>query len=375
MPVTSRDMSARIIDPSVLDPIDSSVLSTVETPAFLFGNSFERDTKNDATSRPLSGFLQMNETADKFPILVRREADSAEAQDPTQIPDSDTASNGWPTTYQRGFGSQARASMPSKSTGNSPPHGFPMSATSGQATPTSSATNNRHSMGARISPFTHTKRPSLAGNNFPTGVIGAPKLTQSYSTNDIPTIKNAITTNGALPKPQGPPPTASEQRFLDHNASLGRIPAGQFNQANKGMSREFSAMDVRSQESKNTMSGQSGLHATAAPFGPSMTATSNFNGQPANYANQTTFYQGYGMQQPGVQTLNAAMGNMQIGPQAQSNSRGPTHPGQYNGYGGQGFGGGSRMRDSQARIIAARRTAGGEGSSLLPIFPQKLFLT
>lgn len=328
MPVTSRDMASR------KSTIEASMLDSVNTSSFLFGDSFEKPSKRESSSsnpRVLSSFLQMNETADKFPILVRREENTN--SNASQTPDSDTASHGWPSTYQRSLASaHNRSSMPpttstGNSQGNSPPHGLYTSASSGHGTPR---------------------------GNGSAGVIGAPKLTQSYSTNDIPTIKNTIAANAGLAKMYGAAPTTSEQRFHEHNANLGRVPTmSGFNR----MSRELSSFDVRSQEAKVSVpSMQPSLHATAAPFGPGMSTSHMANNSAAVYGNQA-YYGGYGMQP--LQALNNAMGNLQVSnvhdsfiPQA------PT----YNGYsGGQANGATSRPRDSQARVIQQRRNQGGEG--------------
>jgi len=357
MPATTRDMASRggLVDPSILD--------TVNTSTFLFGDSFEKPSKRESTSstpRAHSGFLQMNETVDRFPILVRRDGDSSEDPIITQTPDSDTASHGWPSTYQRSMASQARLSMPSKSTGNSPPNGFPTASSnsnsSGYGTPIIAANNERHSMGPRINAFGQNKRSSLIGNggNGSVGVIGAPKLTQSYSTNDIPTIKNTGQ-NGSLARMQGATNTASEQRFLDHNANLGRIPASAMSTNNSNRaSKDISSMEFKSQDVRVSMAQpQSGLHASAAPFGPSMSLSG------ASYGNQP-YYGGYGMQagvQNGLQTLNTAMGNLQLNSQDAFNPQ-PV----YNGYTANvGIGGAQKFRDSQARVIQQRRNQSGEG--------------
>jgi len=356
MPVASRDMNSHS------DPTDASALDAVNTSTFLFGDGFEKPSKRESTSstpRALSNFLQMDQTADKFPILVRRDGDTAETLDSVanQTLEADNSSSGWPSTFNRALAPQAHLSMPSKSTGNSPPHGFPTPTSSGYATPSSSTNNDRHSMGARVNPFSLINRHSLTmnGGNGSVGVIGAPKLTQSYSTSDIPTIKNTITAGGAQAKMHGPAPTASEQRFLDHNASLGRIPVSALN--NNRMSRDYSGSDYRLQESKISMpSMQPGLQASATPFGTNMGPHGLSNTPQMGYSNQP-YYGGYGMQ-PGTQSLNVAMGNLQVN----SHDGFVPQPSGFNAYQPtQAVNGAPRFRDSQARVIQQRRNQGGEG--------------
>jgi len=233
-------------------------------------------------------------------------------------------------------------------------------------------------MGPRINAFGHNKRSSLIGNggNGSVGVIGAPKLTQSYSTNDIPTIKNTIGTNGILARMQGATTTASEQRFLDHNASLGRIPASALsNNSSSRVSRDISGMDYRSQDARVSMAQpHPGLHASDTPFGPNMSSTSA-NLVVSGYGNQP-YYGGYGMQvgmkggmQAGLQTLNNAMGNLQVNNQDVFNPQGPV----YNGYTANvGISGAQRFRDSQARVIQQRRNQGGEGQKHSFMYSQEL---
>jgi hypothetical protein len=104
----------------------------------------------------------------------------------------------------------------------------------------------------------HESITSAPSNNRPVS------LQSSYSTNDLPTVKangfgTAIT----------PPKTHAEQ-FHQHNASLGRIPANAMNGR--------SAKESPEREEPRSLNGhvpQSGLQASAAPFGPQMTSAAS----------------------------------------------------------------------------------------------------
>ena len=191
---------------------------------------------------------------------------------------------------------------------------------------------------------------------------GRPSLAnlQSYSTNDIPTMKNA---NGGVTTIT-PPKTHASQQFHNHNASLGRIPP---NAVSNRHSRELSGGDTRREDPVSTYQNNaytqatSGPQATAAHYSPSnmsVTVTDTMNNQIAQmnpqYATQA-FYGGYGMQlmnmgMTPIQVNNAMAFNQQVQPYQQSNAFG-----QYQNYGQAG-----RFQDSQARVIQQRRMQSGE---------------
>lgn len=90
-----------------------------------------------------------------------------------------------------------------------------------------------------------------------------PKLQSSFSSSDVPTVKSPGTSSSKTNN-------HAQQHFHNHNASLGRIPAGA---VHRGHSRELSSENPAvSREQHNYPSIQSALQASAAPFGPSTTA-------------------------------------------------------------------------------------------------------
>jgi hypothetical protein len=90
-------------------------------------------------------------------------------------------------------------------------------------------------------------------------------LQTSYSTNDLPTVKGtgfdaAIT-----------PPKTNAEHLHQHNASMGRIPAGAVNSRSAKESPETEVI-------KSSLPAQTILQASAAPFGPQLTSAAANNG-------------------------------------------------------------------------------------------------
>ncbi|KAM0353697.1 hypothetical protein ACHAPU_001714 [Fusarium lateritium] len=225
---------------------------------------------------------------------------------------------------------------------------------------------------------------SVNGN---TNMASPPKLQSSFSSNDIPTVKSP---GGSSSKAN----SHAQQHFHNHNASLGRIPAGAIH---RGHGRELSSDNtVVSREQHNYPSIQSALQASAAPFGPSSTASvppssmaNNPTGAPAagNSFNNSGFYpvNGYGAphnvpqgvipqgppqgapqgatHQPGGYNVNTLVNGMQ-----QMNMNGMNggnmyqQPQNYNGYSTGPYNQGNQPRDSQARVMQHRRQLDNEGT-------------
>jgi hypothetical protein len=238
---------------------------------------------------------------------------------------------------------------------------------SGAQTPTKTGTSNRHSMGATYNTsYSEVKRRSLFTSppNQTTSAPTPPKLQSSYSTNDIPTVKN-VNGTGSLTSPTAAPKTHAEQHFHNHNASIGRIPPG----AASRQSRDLSGSEPRTEEqSGNALRStamQSILQANAAPFGPNVnspltepsdqqasagSATPNFG----NFPNQHQLYNGYGL--PMLPGMNGMSIN---GAQPQWQSPMSLYQQSYNVY--PNYGQFNQRADSQARVIQARRNQNGEG--------------
>lgn len=365
-------------------------LGHINTTGFLFGDDDETAKKESATSPDVNSYLQMNATDDKFPILVRRDdypglvrfrpvrrkrtatdcfsqlSASSAALDLalSQSPGPDSRSNGW-TPFARHRPSQQslpqNVFQPQQNNVHSDGlanNGFQQSRDAVDETPSTARQLQRRSMEATLATLAEK---SVAGHAIQNAIAPTrptlANMQSSYSTNDIPTTK---TTYGHAPT-MTPPKTHAQQHFHNHNASLGRIPP---NALNNRQSRELSGGDARREEQSNGYQAfQSGLQASAAPFGPSPTMPAPAETIP-NAVSPTaispygspSYYGGYG-----VQLMNMGMTPMNMAnPMAFNNHmqayQQQSHFAAYQPYGNPG-----RFHDSQARIMQQRRAQNGEG--------------
>lgn len=202
------------------------------------------------------------------------------------------------------------------------------------------------------------------------GLATPPKLQSSYSASDVPTVKSpsGLSLNNH-----------AQQHFHNHNASIGRIPAGAVSARHTREMSNDSNLGQNRDQNGGYPSINSALQASAAPFGPSTTApapiapstvmpaagmapaVAPFNGfysQPAQYGppnGQTgnTGNTGYNMNMmtAGMQQMNMNGGNM--------------YPAQnYNGYSNMSYHQATQPRDSQARVMRDRRQPEPEGKLL-----------
>jgi len=193
-----------------------------------------------------------------------------------------------------------------------------------------------------------------------------PKLQQSYSANDVPTVKSSSSGSGLAN-------SHAQQYLQNHNASLGRIPAGAMPNRH---SRELSADNALARETVAAYhSISSTLQANAAPFGPmgaqipvtagppATVASPPALGNPSPYMQYYNGANGYGVAlnngpspyAANIPLLSQGMQGLAIG--------GSAYPAQnYTGYGSV-YGGQTPVRDSQARVIQSRRQMDNEGRS------------
>ncbi|EON61784.1 hypothetical protein W97_01001 [Coniosporium apollinis CBS 100218] len=347
MPVTGYDLQNRFTNEM---PDLSSVLGHINTAGFLFGDE-DHSVKRNQPSPNIKSYLQMNTTDDKFPILVRRDGSdmhlsaSSAALDLalSQSPGSDALPNGWPSFVRHRAGQH---SMPMNQLHDSAADAYEPEEAGGNGvvTPTKNMAVNRHSLEVKFSPFGENKRPGLLANPPHGAANGMPKLQSSYSTNDIPTMKNTNGVNASVGLPQK---THAEQHFHNHNANMGRIPQ---NAVGNRQSRDLSGGDSQEQKSPYQQI-HSALHAGAAPFGPTMTSAAANSAMTSSAMAQyaaPAYYGGYGMAMMGM-----GMGNMQ---QAQWNNQMPMYSGGYGAY-GQGYQQfpQGRVHDNQSRALVDRR--------------------
>lgn len=230
----------------------------------------------------------------------------------SQSPGPESQSNGWPSFSRH----RPQYSLPLNALSlqqNNPPAGITSpknNQTQGSSvaseSPSNAARFDKLSRDLDFRPFAENSQASSSTTTATGGPsdVTPPKLTGSYSTNDIPTMKNATGLGSASTVAN----SRAQQHFHNHNASLGRIPA---NAVSNRHSREISvgepnvaARDGPGQQSMGYQPIQSALQANAPAFGPPL----------ASVGGQTS-----------------ALGG--INPQAV-----PTYPppGYYGGYGGMG---------------------------------------
>ena len=211
----------------------------------------------------------------------------------------------------------------------------------------------RHSMGVAFSDPTKLEQPGVPTS---TASISRPtSLQSSYSTNDLPTVK----TSSSLASNVTPPKTHAEQHLHNHNASMGRIPLGAVNnRQSRDLAARLSLTEQKNEESNQTgLSNQSALQASAAPFGPQLSSTT----QPTSlvnaaspgsmaYNNGSQTY-AYGMHSYNVNQMSAHMAlNSQLQAYQNQNQR---NFGQYGTYG-------QYSKDSLQRGGSGRRLQNGD---------------
>lgn len=337
MPVTSSQSAKR---PSTMD--ESSILDRNNTAKFLFGDDEDHTSTQAETITSPGGktYLQMGTNEDKFPILLRQTETTAKPQSSHAALDlassASTSSNGWPSFSNRHR--QGQQSLPQNIFEPELPGVTSAPSSARQSLEISSPPNfssrpNRHSMEASLA--STGKNLFSSGTTTPTSRPGLASIQPSYSTNDIPTMKNA----GALSMAKSPPRNNQEDAFHKHNQSLGRIPPGAVNRTSRDLSSIASKLQETPKEDRSRPSPPqaSTLQATSATFGPALSTSmgTEMNNNPTSpmgmsqYGN-APFYGGYGMQQ----LMSMGMAPMQMNGQ---NGMGPGQMFPYQNGGQYGF--------------------------------------
>ncbi|KAB5582488.1 armadillo-type protein [Coniochaeta sp. 2T2.1] len=359
-----------------------STLDGNNTTGFLFGD--EDNANGEAKS------YQQANNADNFPTLVRNAGYpsmlSASSTALDIAPASSTAgdvsstSNGW-GSINRHRNQQSLSTIPSSQLPG------PEVSTIG-----SRPSSVRHSLdlnnyqvsspGAAVDTTTSNNIVSPPSSHINI-MASPPKLQQSYSANDVPTVKNSNGTSNMTSNANN----HAQQHLHNHNASLGRIPAGAMPNRH---SRELSGDNnvAANRDNSTYASIGSTLHANAPAFGPVTTNAYQpgfANGGPGNGATgpagpgpyQPAQWQGYNAPNAynGVPNSNAghnfAVGmlgaNMQgLGLGGQGiNGQGMNGQPMYQpqGYGYQAYQPIRGGQDSQARVIQNRRQMDNEAMS------------
>src|SRR2546423_1177198 len=137
------------------------------------------------------------------------------------------------------------------------------------STDSSARKPQRHSMGVSFTDSTKFEQSGIPTNT--TSLSRPTSLQSSYSTNDLPTVKSS----GILTSNVTPPKTHAEQHLHNHNASMGRIPPGAVNnRQSRDLAARLSLTEPKNEDAGQTaLSNQSALQASAAPFGPQLSST------------------------------------------------------------------------------------------------------
>ncbi|KAH6640829.1 armadillo-type protein [Chaetomium tenue] len=341
------------------------------TTGFLFGD--EDSTPAEARTTPTA---QVG-NSDSFPSLFRQQAYPSMTSASSAAPDhalSQTSgpehhpSNGWSSINKHRHQQNMSTMGPTQHNGGASLGSPSEASTIANTRPA----NVRHSIdGMKLFPETTTTAmdaPATSVVSAPNAHIMAspPKLHQSYSANDVPTVKpNGTAGLGVNAN------NHAQQHFHNHNASIGRIPHGAMaGRHNRELSSDASAANGR--ESSNYPSITSTLHANAAPFGPTPAQSQHSSsasapavtapgpGMPYQYFPPNTGYNAMpGPTPAGYNSLPMLMQNMAV-----ANGNPPPM------YSQQNFTGYNPLynqapaprphQDSQARVIQSRRQMDSE---------------
>lgn len=218
-------------------------------------------------------------------------------------------------------------------------------------------------------------KPSPAPMSPQTGHMASPpRLQSSYSANDLPTVKNPSGSSVLAANANN----HAQQHFHNHNANMGRIPAGAMPMRHSRELSSDNSINASREQPNGFQSMQTALQPSAAPFGPSLTSAAQANtalvsSGPSSAATVTPFSHYYATNgfvpqggtpngSYGMPMLTAGMHQMNINGASGVNG-GNMYAGQsYSGYGAVAFTqGAGQSRDSQARVMQHRRQLDNEG--------------
>ncbi|KAF2722024.1 ARM repeat-containing protein [Polychaeton citri CBS 116435] len=289
----------------------------INTTSLLFddGKPSKRSSQPITTSPPNGKtFLHLQQTADGFPKLIRRE-DNRELPLSASSAALDLALSQTPEPEkqltERAVAGRHRISLPPSAYSNTNSSGIAgLNSILANSHDPKPAVGNRRSMEVKFA--TETKRPDLTS---PPRSNGFPKPMSSYSTNDLPTLKS-IGREQFSGVPVHSPPVqniaiANATSPQQGNTTLARITSAGNGPIASRFTQEAVTPPGTSEETQVFPVTSPGLQAGAVPFGPTSSHENNqaFNGGAMSpYAQQPAFYGGYG-----VQMLNSNFGNMNLG--------------------------------------------------------------
>ncbi|KAK5660951.1 hypothetical protein OQA88_12326 [Cercophora sp. LCS_1] len=335
---------------------DLNLEDSNNTTGFLFG---DEDSNPENRTTPTNN-------PDSFPALLRQQGYTAllssnpsTALDLAQTQSSTAetaATNGWNSISKH----RSQASM--STIGGTPINGA--AATSEAGAIGSRPASIRHSMdGTKFfadasSNASETASSAIVSPQTTHVMASPPKLQQSYSANDVPTVKSTSAAAGIGANANN----HAQQHFQNHNASLGRIPVGAMpNRHSREMSNDSGLSNGR--ENGAYPSIGSTLHANAAPFAAGVHNQTSAPGMPGLASPapmQFPYYNGgYPTHNgaptpgayPGVPMLMQSMQAMSIGSSSPASMYSPN----YNSYNALYSSPPRQPQDSQARVIQSRR--------------------
>ncbi|KAH0496415.1 hypothetical protein TgHK011_003776 [Trichoderma gracile] len=332
-------------------------IDQTNTARFLFGE--------DETSH-LSGGHQPD---DSFPTLVRRDdqilsASSAAldlALSPSPNPEA-RASHNWRTSVNRHRTQHS------------------MSAINGLS---ATQTGDGGNIGARAATLRHSLDHANEVSGAPQAIHVPPKLQSSYSANDIPTVKNP----GGASMMNAIANNHAQQHFHNHNASIGRIPAGAMPIRHARELSNDNGVNANREQAAVYPSINSALQASAAPFGPTTTTaaplatphTAAPMASPGSSASAASSHAFYRYTPSSVTSASSYGGNslsagmQQLGLNGAGNGN-VYSPQSYSPYGNVPYSPPSgQHRDSQARVIQHRRQLDSQAMSRYENMPLTSF--
>ncbi|POS82624.1 hypothetical protein EPUL_005148 [Erysiphe pulchra] len=335
-------------------------LDQINTARFLFGE------EESTTTSGANEFLQVNANEENFPILVRREdypnllSASSAALDLALCKSPAPESTTWNSYTNRHRSTRSQQGI---SLGSTQPNGSATTTKSNAVEPSSNVRQSyRHSLdtkyrhGFDIQQDKVSQVTSPNSNQIPSNTSPSSNKISSSFPNDIQTTRS--TTSGGT-NSKNTSSSRAQQRFHNHNASLGRIPPG--------VVSNILSRDVTSNENSNMREGQNlgfqsmntALHASAPSFGPA--STQNINQPPIVPPLSPNSAQSLAAQQSyyGVQMIISGMQNMPI------SQYGYSSPNPYGYSANQIFTTTTRpqqtgSRENQARVCQNRRPNDGD---------------
>ncbi|KAL9131734.1 MAG: hypothetical protein Q9217_000409 [Psora testacea] len=355
MPVTG--LRGRTSDSVPEHPVSMGI-EHLNTTSFLFDD--DEKSKDSLASPDVTKYLQM--TDDNFPVLIRQNeypgtlSASSAALDLalSQSPGAESHLDSWSSTAPHRLSLQHSVQQSVSSQSKGQRNGFSsLDPPKPQEPALNSRQSNRHSMEASLAAYSQNKPQGFSTESGRPSLVNAHA---SYSTNDVPTLKNS---NGLT---NITPPKNHSQQFHNHNASLGRIPP---NAVNNRHSRDLSSggdAQREEQQANNYQALSTAIQASGPSFSPATTVSSPMDSttsqttqshSPLAFPSQP-FYAGYG-----VQLMNMGMNPMMATPLAFQNQMQMFQQQSgflpYSNYAQQ-----ARFPDNQARMLQPRRTAHAE---------------